>query len=261
MKTKVFLLFVIGLITMNLTTVMAQLIKGQVFDATDKTPLVGANVVVKGTSVGTVADLQGNYQVQVDSLHTTLVFSFIGYETKEFLVKGRTVVNVGLNLSEISIDECVVVGYGEQKQMEATQAVSSVSSVSMAGVKVRGNAKRACMAPFEIYVHENFNTEGYSTIHENGFTEVNLNPLSTFSIDVDAASYSNIRRYINSGSLPPVDAVRIEEMINYFTYDYPQPEGNVPFSIHTELAKCPWNSDNYLLHVGLQGKKIDSREL
>jgi Ca-activated chloride channel family protein len=261
MKTKVFLLIVIGLITMNLTTVKAQLIKGQVFDATDKTPLLGVCVVVKGTTVGTVTDAQGDYQVQMDSLHTTLVFSFIGYETKEFLVKGRTVVNVGLNLSAMSLDECVVVGYGEQKQMDAVQAISSVFSGRVAGVKVRGNAKRACMAPSEMYVHENFNTEGYSTIHENGFTEVNLNPLSTFSIDVDAASYSNIRRYINSGSLPPVDAVRIEEMINYFTYDYPQPEGNVPFSIHTELAKCPWNNDNYLLHVGLQGKKIDSREL
>ena len=87
------------------------------------------------------------------------------------------------------------------------------------------------------------------------------NPLSTFSIDVDNASYSNVRRYINQGNLPPVDAVRIEEMINYFHYDYPQPTGAHPFSVTTELARCPWNENNYLLHVGLQGKSIDKSEL
>ena len=108
---------------------------------------------------------------------------------------------------------------------------------------------------------QNWNTENYSIIHENGFRNVLANPLSTFSIDVDNASYSNARRYINQGELPPVDAVRIEEMINYFHYDYPEPTGDVPFSVTTELAKCPWNADHYLLHVGLQGKSIDKSEL
>lgn len=107
----------------------------------------------------------------------------------------------------------------------------------------------------------NWNTENYSTVHENGFRNVLANPLSTFSIDVDNASYSNVRRYINQGELPPVDAVRSEEMINYFHYDYPQPSGEVPFSVTTELAKCPWNTDHYLLHVGLKGKSIDKSEL
>ena len=108
---------------------------------------------------------------------------------------------------------------------------------------------------------QNWNTENYSTIHENGFRNVRANPLSTFSIDVDNASYSNVRRYINQGELPPVDAVRTEEMINYFHYDYPQPTGEVPFSVTSELAKCPWNTDHYLLHVGLKGKSIDKSEL
>lgn len=108
---------------------------------------------------------------------------------------------------------------------------------------------------------DNFNTEAYSPITENDFKNALMNPLSTFSIDVDAASYSNMRRFINSGQNPPADAVRIEEMINYFTYDYPQPKGEHPFSITTEVSDCPWNKNNKLVHIGLQGKNIDMSEL
>jgi len=106
-----------------------------------------------------------------------------------------------------------------------------------------------------------FNTECYDRIYSNTFLDVASNPLSTFSIDVDAASYSNVRRFINQGSLPPKDAVRIEEMINYFTYDYPQPKGKHPFSITTELSSCPWNNDHRLVHIGLQGRKIPVEKL
>ena len=98
-------------------------------------------------------------------------------------------------------------------------------------------------------------------MNENGYKNVKNNPLSTFSIDVDNASYSNIRRFINSGSLPPADAVRIEEMINYFKYDYPEPRGEHPFSVYTELAMCPWNNKHQLLLVGLRGKSIDKTSL
>jgi Ca-activated chloride channel family protein len=104
--------------------------------------------------------------------------------------------------------------------------------------------------------YQRFNTEEYNRIYENTFLEVENNPLSTFSIDVDTASYSNIRRFINRNSLPPKDAVRIEEMINYFTYEYPQPEGDHPFSIITEISTSPWNPSYRLVHIGLQGKKI-----
>ena len=109
--------------------------------------------------------------------------------------------------------------------------------------------------------NNNFNTEGYAAVNENGFKNVKNNPLSTFSIDVDNASYSNIRRFINNGELPPADAVRIEEMINYFKYDYPEPRGEHPFSVYTELAVCPWNKKHQLLHVGLRGKSIDKSSL
>lgn len=98
--------------------------------------------------------------------------------------------------------------------------------------------------------------ERYAEINENPFLEASRAPLSTFSIDVDTASYSNVRRYLRSGQLPPKDAVRIEELINYFDYDYPQPVGNAPFSVSTETAVCPWNAKNRIVQIGLQGKKI-----
>ncbi|MCA1564314.1 MAG: VWA domain-containing protein [Acidobacteria bacterium] len=106
-----------------------------------------------------------------------------------------------------------------------------------------------------------FNTEAYKHIDENPFFEVARAPLSTFSIDVDTASYSNTRRFLRSGQLPPKDAVRIEELINYFSYDYPQPAGDAPFSITSEVAACPWNSKHRLVHIGLQGKRMHKEDL
>ncbi len=100
------------------------------------------------------------------------------------------------------------------------------------------------------------NAEEYSTITENDFKKVIDHPLSTFSIDVDTASYANMRRFLNSGQMPPKDSVRIEEMINYFSYDYDAPKGKAPFSTSMDLVKAPWNESNYLLRVGLKGKEI-----
>ncbi len=116
---------------------------------------------------------------------------------------------------------------------------------------------RGCRAPG----FGDFNTEEYSYIKENGFLAVTDHPLSTFSIDVDAASYSNVRRFITESNQPPPDAVRIEELINYFSYDYPQPTGDHPFSVITEISDCPWNNKNRLLHIGLKGESIDSEDL
>jgi Ca-activated chloride channel family protein len=105
---------------------------------------------------------------------------------------------------------------------------------------------------------ENFNTEEYNKITERGFVAAINEPLSTFSIDVDTASYSNVRRYLQNGLTVPQDAVRIEEMINYFKYDYPKPQGDVPVSVHTEISDCPWNEESKLFLIGLQGKEIDT---
>lgn len=105
------------------------------------------------------------------------------------------------------------------------------------------------------------NTEEYGQIAENPFLETLRNPLSTFSIDVDRASYSNVRRFLAGNERPPRDAVRIEEMVNYFSYDYPDPPAGQPFSLTTEIASCPWNEKNRLLLIGLQGQRIDTADL
>ena len=101
-----------------------------------------------------------------------------------------------------------------------------------------------------------FNTAAYDHILENPFLDAKSNPLSTFSIDVDTASYSNIRRFINEGNLPPKDAVRVEEMINYFTYDYAQPNDGKPFAVHVDAVSCPWETSHRLVRIGLKGKEI-----
>lgn len=103
---------------------------------------------------------------------------------------------------------------------------------------------------------KDFNTEEYDKIVDNEFLSPTENPLSTFSIDVDEAAYSNVRRFIQTGSLPPAGAVRIEEMLNYFDYQYPKPENDQPFSVNTEISDCPWNVAHRLVHIGLQGKEI-----
>ena len=103
---------------------------------------------------------------------------------------------------------------------------------------------------------QDFNTATYDKVEENPFLPAASNPLSTFSIDVDTASYANVRRFINSGSLPPKDAVRVEEMINYFSYDYREPEADKPFSIELDATACPWDTTHRLLRIGLKGREV-----
>jgi len=100
-----------------------------------------------------------------------------------------------------------------------------------------------------------------ANVDENPFLEAARAPLSTFSIDVDTASYSNTRRFLSEGRLPPRDAVRIEELINYFSYDYPQPAGGAPFSVTAEVADCPWNARHRLVHIGLQGRRVSTEDM
>jgi len=142
-----------------------------------------------------------------------------------------------------------------------TYAVSSLGLVvhNKGGQEPSGASMSAADEPMPAMseMPPGFNTEEYNRIFEPGFKRVIDEPLSTLSIDVDTAAYSNIRRFLQQGQLPPEDSVRIEEMINYFSYDYPDPGGDDPFSVITELSICPWNSDHALLHVGLQARRIN----
>lgn len=108
---------------------------------------------------------------------------------------------------------------------------------------------------------KDFNTEAYNYIQENEFKRPGEAPLSTFSIDVDVASYGMVRKKLEEGQTVPKDAVRIEELVNYFTYNYPEPENGQPFSVNTELSTCPWYSGHKLLRIGIHGKKIETEKL
>ena len=215
------------------------------------TPVSGVNVLVKKTSRSTITDINGTYRLTVMPEDKILVFSCFGYETKEVSINGRTEINVKLSSAVVELKEIIVAEEEVQSKVEMSMPVRSSYNMKMVGGV---NTAYDALVP-------DFNTEGYSTIHENGYKDVLNQPLSTFSIDVDRASYSNVRRFINMGQLPPVDAVRIEEMINYFSYNYPEPEGEHPFTVYTELSVCPWNSKHQLLHVGLKGKSMDKSEL
>ena len=105
------------------------------------------------------------------------------------------------------------------------------------------------------------NTEAYDKIDDNPFFTVRARPLSTFSVDVDTASYANMRRFVTAGNLPPKDAVRVEEMINYFSYDYPQPQKGEPFSITTDVTQSPWNAKLKLVRVGLKAPAIEDAQV
>jgi Ca-activated chloride channel family protein len=110
---------------------------------------------------------------------------------------------------------------------------------------------------------EEFHTEAYDRIYENPFLAAAQNPLSTFSIDVDTASYANMRRFLTQNTMPPKDSVRLEELINYFTYDYQPPQDNTPFASHIEITQCPWNVEHRLVRIALKGREIvmDKRPL
>ncbi len=105
------------------------------------------------------------------------------------------------------------------------------------------------------------NTEDYDHLGENPFTSPSVKALSTFGIDVDTASYANMRRFIESGRMPPKDAIRVEELINYFTYDYPEPTSAHPFGVNSEISVAPWNTDHRLVHIGVQGKRLKPESL
>ncbi|UBD18020.1 vWA domain-containing protein [Bacteroides salyersiae] len=219
------------------------IVKGKVTDAADGSGIIGCTVQVKGTTRSTITNVDGEYTIRADK-GEKLVFSYIGYEKQEAEVKSERL-NIRLKTSSQVLEECVVVGYGTQKMVSLCGAVGHVTPGIMAS---------------RMYA-DGMNAEEYKEIAENNFKTVSESPLSTFSIDVDAASYSNMRRYINKGELPPADAIRTEELINYFSYDYPQPTGNDPVKITTEVGACPWNVKHRLVRIGLKAKEIPTDKL
>jgi len=242
---RIFVILVIAVAMIAFTE--SKSITGKVLDG-QGVPLASVSVKIKGSVTGTITDLKGNYTINVEEQDKVLVFSLSGYSTVEVKINERSIINVTMKPEIIVENEMAVDRFAEKQESASKSFPAAAGVVNDAGYS------------FHRY-NRNFNTEGYAPVNENGFKDVKNNPLSTFSIDVDNASYSNIRRFINGGQLPPADAVRIEEMINYFKYNYPEPRGEHPFSVFTEMAACPWNQKHLLLQVGLRGKNIDKTSL
>jgi Ca-activated chloride channel family protein len=240
------------LLTFSFTTALGRTISGMVTDVQDGSALPGAVIKIKGSSKYVISNVKGFYSIEIPQGEVSLVFSFLGCETKNVKVGKQNVINVALSPVVNALKEVVVVGYGVQHKKDITGSVSVLKgrhfSLASPGYMA---------APLE----GKHNTEAYNAINDNRFLKATANPLSTFSIDVDAASYSNIRRYVTNKQLPPIDAVRIEEMVNYFNYSYPQPTGNDPVSVNTEIGAAPWNADHRLVKIGLKGKVVSTDDL
>ncbi len=224
-------------------------VTGIVTDKNNKTPLAGVSVFSLDKRISTMTNKNGLYTISVPENEQTLTFEYIGYKSFTSKITG-TVLNVKLEKQMVSLREEVIVGYAK---MAMAGAPGSRGTMAIRGIN---QANVVMDAP--VFIES---SESYASIKENQFRNAIKNPLSTFSIDVDAASYTNIRRFINNGGLPPADAVRIEEMINYFDYDYPQPKGKDPINIVTEIADAPWNTSHKLVKIGLQGRTISTEKL
>ncbi len=238
-------------------------IKGKVTDETGA-PLIGVSILVKETQNGTITDVNGTFSINVVAATgcAELEFSYTGFTTVSVKACEGGFIEVKMMANSAQLSEVMVTGLGAKGKLK-----NAVSNIGRAFSRKEAETIQmdAFYAPSAMagYIDNatNFNTEDYSHIQENRFHRSTDEPLSTFSIDVDAASYSNLRRFINNGQAPPADAVRIEEMVNYFDYEYPQPQGKHPFEVVTEVAPCPWNSQNQLLLVGLQGKRVETENL
>ena len=217
-------------------------IEGTVTDATSGQPLNDASVTLVGTNFSTLTNTAGRYSVaNVPAGEHTVKVVIIGYAPQERQVTvtagQKTVADFALAMTAINLEEIYRSG-------------------------VAGVVERRRIGPLALRrLRPDFNTESYAHIDENDFKLVSASPLSTFSIDVDRASYANVRRFLQDGERPPVDAVRIEEMINYFPYEWGDVAGEHPFAVTTEVTQAPWKREHRLVRIGLHAPSVDIRHL
>lgn len=250
MKTNVFFFFSLIFLFICLLTATGQSIKvtGKVIAANDQAILPGTMVQSLHGQAGTVTDPTGHYTLEVP-LGDTLTFSYIGYISQHIPVTTPKL-DVMLQEDTSSLIETTVVAYGNYEE-PSVQRLSKLSGSMPVGSFRNYSQDRS----------REQNTEEYAIFQPNRFLSALEQPLSTFSADVDAASYANVRRFINNGSLPVSSAVRTEEMINYFNYNYPAPQQGQPLNIMTEVSTCPWNTTHRLVHIGIKAKEIAREKL
>jgi Ca-activated chloride channel family protein len=238
-------------------------VTGRVADPTGA-PVAGAVVRIAALQVGTATRSDGSYRLVVpagrlragEGQRYAVTASRLGMSTQS-----RTVT---LAAGATVTQDFVLTPQAVSLEGIATTASPAEQSrrIRIRGANSADDAGYAMTAPPPVRRDRaDFDTENYAAIDESSFLAVRANPLSTFSIDVDRASYSNVRRFLRAGQAPPKDAVRIEELLNYFHYAYPEPSGPHPFSVVAEVGPCPWNAGHRLVHVGLQGRHVDTREL
>jgi len=233
-------------------------IKGTITD-TSGADLPGVTVTIGGPDHRTtVTDAKGQFAFLYLKPGTyTASAELQGFRpsSAEVRVQAGATARLTMQMQVGALEETVTVLSDKAMQRLQRGAVAGVAGVAA--------ALPAPAAPVDLprRYNSHFNTEAYDHVDENPFLRVGDEPLSTFSIDVDTASYANVRRFLRDGSLPPAGAVRIEELINYFRYSYPQPSGDAPFSITTELAECPWNPQHRLALIGLQGRELADEDV
>ena len=215
-------------------------------------PVPGARVTVAGTALGAGVDSTGHYLVRtVPAGRARLRAEAPGYlpSEAEVIVRPGATVRRDLVLSPVA--------------KPLAEIAKAAGQVSRRKDIARADALTAPSAAAEPWRQrsEPWNTEAYARIEENRFFNAAVSPVSTFSIDVDAASYSNVRRFLAQGTLPPADAVRLEELVNYFPYHYPDRAGEHPFGLIADVGPCPWADDHRLVRVALQARRVDTREL
>ncbi|NLU94506.1 YfbK domain-containing protein [Chitinophaga sp. Ak27] len=269
MKKYLALLLLHCLVALTVSARQPRTITGTVKESAGNQPVANAVVRIKNTDVMTASDAKGHFSLKVPVGKVTLEISATNYKVVTLTVSDKqTAVNVTLHLlqrlakdrSRYIMQDAVICGEppapppaptvkftAPKRNMVAAQNYEMVIS----GVAA-GSARVS---------YPSSNTEAYSPINENIFHAVTDQPLSTFSIDVDRASYSNLRRFLNNGEMPPPDAVRVEEMINYFDYGYKAPTGKDPVAIYTDMAICPWNTGHQLVRVALKSKQVDTKDL
>jgi Ca-activated chloride channel family protein len=208
-------------------------------------PLQGVSVFYKDRTKSVMTDAKGHYQISVPSDSRALSFSFIGFLTVQVPVTSSHILDVTMAADTKALEEVIVLDHSRTMKHERVAFSNVIGSY----------------APSQSHVSFQHDTENYNPINESVFQNTSHQAVTTFSIDVDRAAYSNVRRFLNSGQIPPTDAVRIEEMVNYFDYEYPQPTGEHPIAAISELSDSPWNRGLKLLHVGLQAKTVATENL